>query len=442
MALKILLLRKQLNDEETRAAELRTALAAFDVREAEIAASIEEVKSDEERAAVEEAVESFETEKRSAAEAVAASDERIADLRAQIAEAEEAQRSAMEAGNTAENKGGAESRGKDETMNTMDLRSAQEFQKTGKHTYADIRSMMRAALKSNSTGVVGPTGVNGVNDAIGSPSTLIDMLKITDCTGMSSYKVACMTADASDASAITEGSTPSESEPTFASVELTPSNYGTIGYVSKEIRKQTPLNYAEKVEESARRSLRRKMNSVAVTAILASSLNDTLALEAASTATKGDVLFDGSLLSNIILGYGGDEDVYGNAVLFLNKADLKAFAAVRGKNEYLPVYSITPDTNNPNCGVIKDNNGLSCRYCLSKDLTALSTATLSTTAAKHMIYGVPTCAEMAMWGGFDVEVNDGYKFGEGLLTVRGEVTGDVDVTVKHGFEIITAKKGS
>ena len=140
------------------------------------------------------------------------------------------------------------------------------------------------------------------------------------------------------------------------------------------------------------------------------------------------------------IGLFGERNI--PVVLVLNKADLLAFAAIRGKNEYLPVYSITPDAANPSTGIIKDNNGLSCRYCLSKDLTALSTATLTTTATKHMFYGNPQCAELALWGGFEVEVNEGYKFAEGLLTVRGEVTADVDVTVKNGFVVVTAKKAA
>ena len=227
-------------------------------------------------------------------------------------------------------------------MNNMELRDAEAFQKSGRHTYTDIRSLLRAAVTTGSDGVVGPTGVGGINDAIGGVSALVDMLKVTDCTGMTGYKVALMTGDAADAAAITEGSAPTESEPTFDSVTLTPTNYGTVGYVSKEIRKQSPLNYEEKVRESARRALRRKLNAVAANAILASTLNTAHALEADKSATKGSVLFDEKLLSNIILAYGGDEGVEGSACLYLNKADLLAFAAIRGKNEYLPVYSITP----------------------------------------------------------------------------------------------------
>ena len=92
--------------------------------------------------------------------------------------------------------------------------------------------------------------------------------------------------------------------------------------------------------------------------------------------------------------------------------------------------------------MIKDNNGLSCRYCICSDVTALSDLSLTTTAKKTMFYGNPQAAELALWGGFDVEVSKDYKFAEGLLTVRGEVTADVDVTAKGGFVIVSAKKAS
>ena len=78
-------------------------------------------------------------------------------------------------------------------------------------------------------------------------------------------------------------------------------------------------------------------------------------------------------------------------------------------------------------GVIKDNNGLSCRYCLTNKLSSVGVA------GGQMYYGAPSCLELGIWGDFEVEVNEGYKFGEGLLTVRGDVTMDADVNAKHGF---------
>lgn len=444
--LRTILLAKQIRDKEAELEGIRARDAGFETREAELAEAIEAAGTDEERAAVEESVAALETEQNEASEQRSRLEGELAELRGQLAEAEAAQAEAMNNTNHNEARGSAQAgasrqRGEN-SMNQMELREAEAFQKSGRHTYTDIRSLLRAAVTTGSKGFVGPTGVGGINDAIGGVSALVDMLKVTDCTGMTGYKVALMTGDAADAAAFTEGSAPTEGEPAFDTVTLTPTNYGTIGYVSKEIRKQSPLNYEEKVSESARRALRRKLNAIAANAILASTLNTAHALTAEKTATTGDVLFNEKLLSDIILAYGGDEGVEGSACLYLNKADLRAFAAVRGKNEYLPVYSITPDAANPSTGVIKDNNGLSCRYCLSKDLTALSTATLATTATKHMFYGNPQCAELALWGGFEVEVNEGYKFAEGLLTVRGEVTADVDVTVKNGFVVVTAQKAS
>ena len=422
--LRTILLAKQIRDKEAELEALRARDAEFQTREADLAEAIESAETDEERSAVEESVTALETEQNEASEQRGRLEGELAELRTQLTEAEAAQAEAMNNNNREERSaapaGASRQRGENR-MNNMELRDAEAFQKSGRHTYTDIRSLLRAAVTTGSDGVVGPTGVGGINDAIGGVSALVDMLKVTDCTGMTGYKVALMTGDAADAAAITEGSAPTESEPTFDSVTLTPTNYGTVGYVSKEIR---------------------KLNAVAANAILASTLNTAHALEADKSATKGSVLFDEKLLSNIILAYGGDEGVEGSACLYLNKADLLAFAAIRGKNEYLPVYSITPDAANPSTGIIKDNNGLSCRYCLSKDLTALSTATLTTTATKHMFYGNPQCAELALWGGFEVEVNEGYKFAEGLLTVRGEVTADVDVTVKNGFVVVTAKKAA
>ena len=446
MALKTILLRKKLGEKQKAESELRAKAAANQKREEELAAAVEEAETEEEIAAVEEAVAELETAQKTVKEQLETIAGEIADLLSQIEEAEAAQAEAVQevtGEEPAEDDNGEERsrRRGARSMNRMDTRAAAEFQRTGKHTYKDVRSLIRAAVVSNSTGVIGPTGVAGITDPVAPVSSMIDLVKLVDATGMAQYKVAALTADATDA-AITEGSVPTESEPTFAAVTFTPANYGVIGYVSKEIRKQSPLNYEEKVTESSRRALRRRLNTLIAAAIPASSLADSYAITLASTDTTGAPAFDANLLSNIILSYAGDEGVDGQAVLFLNKKDLKAFAAVRGTNEFLPVYSIIPDPNSPSTGIIKDNNGLSCRYCISKDVTALCDLSLTTTAKKTMFFGNPQTVEVPIWGGMEVEVNDGYKFGEGLLTVRGEVTADADLVTQGGFVIVTAKKAS
>ena len=427
--LKIMMLRKKLEMLKAEETQLRNKQNGFKTREGEIAAQVAAASTDAEVSAAAAAVEELEAVQKTTKERLQTIADECAALIQEIEDAEAA------AGAAGDGDGGSDGEARSRRSSGADFQKrCRDFQRTGRMVYENARSLVtRAAVLSSSTGVVGPTGVSGINDAAGNTiSDFLDLIKVTDCTGMASYKVSYMTGDPVAADG-TEGVVPGESEPTFGSVELTPKLVNLISYISREIRKQSPLQYEEKVNESVRRALRRILSKKAVDAVLASSLNTTLRV----VGSKGSDLFTPTLLSDIILAYGGDEGIDGAATLVLNKADLKAFAAVRGKNEYLPVYSIVPDTANPSTGVIKDNNGLSCRYCLNKNVTALSGATLNTSGVKGMFYGNPQCAEMGLWGGVEVTVNDGYKFGEGLLSVVGECCGGGVVTVKNGFVIVT-----
>ena len=443
MALKTIMLRKKLNAKlaerqrlQARADELEQAVEAAAEVDPDLEAQVNEVANAQTdvEAAIQTLTEAIAAEEEAAAAAI----ETAIDTDPAEAGGSETLPDAL-----ASIRPSTRERSTRSMSNNRETRAA-EFQRTGRRSVRDVRGFIRSSVLSSSTGVIGPTGVDGINDLAGPRySSIVDMVKITDATGMASYKVAYVAADTAAASSITEGSAPTEAEPTFGSVTFTPANYGVLGYVSKEIRKQSPLNYEEKVTEQSRISLRKKMASVITSGILSSALNDSVLFTAAAAATKGDVLFDAKLLSSIILSYGGDEGVDGSAVLFLAKEDLMAFAAVRGTNEYLPVYSIKPDESNPNVGIIQDNNGLSCRYCINSNVKALSTLELSSSQAKpSMIYGNPICCEVPIWGDYEVEVNDGYKFAEGLLTVRGEITAAAAPVVKGGFVIIQGNKAA
>lgn len=429
--MKILILRKRHKKMMEDAAALRGQLASFKTREADLAAQVEAATTDEELSAAAEAVAELEAAQKSTKERLDTIISEADAIKAEIDEAEAAAAAAAGADPAA----GTEDRSRRSSGSSFQRR-CQEFQRTGRMVYDNARSMLqRAAVVTTTPGVIGPTGVSGINDPAGNTvSGFIDLIKVTDCTGMASYKVAYVTSGAT-AGAVTEGVAPGESTPGFGSVELKPSSVGLISYISEEIRNQSPLLYEEKVRELVRKALRQELSEKVITKCLASPINTTLPVAGSS----GSALFTPHLLSDIILAYGGDEGVDGAAVLVLNKNDLKAFAAVRGKNEYLPVYSIIPDTSNPSMGVIKDNNGLSCRYCLNQHVPALSTSSLTSSGIKSMFYGNPMCAEMAVWGGVDVAVNEGYKFAEGLLTIRGKTTADADVTVKDGFVVVVGK---
>ena len=88
MALKALMLKRRLDLAQKALADLRAKDAEFATREAELEASIAEVQTDEERAAVDEAVTAFEAEKAEHDAAAGKLEEEIRGLEAELAETE------------------------------------------------------------------------------------------------------------------------------------------------------------------------------------------------------------------------------------------------------------------------------------------------------------------------------------------------------------------
>ena len=290
---------------------------------------------------------------------------------------------------------------------------------------------MRSVLLSGGT-IATPTKVSGINDLPGGVSSIVDMVTVEDCTGMSADKVALVTADSS-ASANTEGSAASTSEPTFAYVTISPSDYSLISYVSKQIRRQSPLNYTQKVKASAVKALRRKAAKVITDAALSSAYADEIIMSS----------IDAQTLRKITMNYGAEDEVIGNGVLFLNKADLIAFGDVRGTNEKKAVYEITPNPSNPNTGIIKDG-GLSVMYCIDPDCYALTGGTNSSTTATKptMFYGVPASIKLDLFGGAEISTSEDYKFAEGLLSVRGDASFGAGLVVKGGIIKVSLAKAT
>lgn len=91
MALKVLMLRKTLNDTKKAYDALMDEFGALEKREADIAEAIEEAETDEERGAVEAEIDAFEAEKKRLEDEKAKLETRIEELEADIAAEEEEQ---------------------------------------------------------------------------------------------------------------------------------------------------------------------------------------------------------------------------------------------------------------------------------------------------------------------------------------------------------------
>lgn len=160
MALKALMLRKRLNDAKKALEALRAKDADFVTREADIAKSIEEAQTDEERSAVDEAITEFEAEKQAHEDAKGALERQIEQLEGDLEEEEAQQNTDPE-----EDPASEEERGVKHTMNvrskifaTMDAqtRSTMFERDDVKGWIGSIRTCIKEKRAINNVGLTIP----------------------------------------------------------------------------------------------------------------------------------------------------------------------------------------------------------------------------------------------------------------------------------------------
>lgn len=289
------------------------------------------------------------------------------------------------------------------------------------------RFMETRALTIASGDVAVPTATqNDVNPMMGG-QTILDLVEIADCKGMGGEKVP-YEKPGFTAGTDSEGQATSDDFET-AYAELKPITVDIYTEISREVAKLSPVKYLAAVEKAAVKALRKKIAGLIVTSNGGS--NGFYGIEyAPAVATSVTVSAIGATtLRDIILSYGGDEDVEGAAVLVLNKKDLQAFGAVRGTNEKKAVYEIIPDIENPNTGIIKDG-GLACRYSLNNSVTALADAT---TGDSVMYYGKPKAYKVDIFSDLTVTVSEEAALKTRMIAVLGEVMVGGNVVVYDGF---------
>lgn len=308
---------------------------------------------------------------------------------------------------------------------------AKKFASTKRTSIATTQ--LRAALVSSGK-LATPTAVSGINDTVGAKhSSIIDLVKIVDCGGMGSNKVAYIDTDADAAAEHTEGSAATAKEATFGYVEITPKTLATYAQISEQAKNQTPLQYEAKVQEQALISLRKAAVKLVISKLKASTLNK--AVDASVSSAKKGIL-DENTLTDFLLEYGGDESVVGEAVLFLNKKDLRAIGKIRGTQDKKKVYEIVPDGSNPNVGIIKDG-GLAIKYCICSELAACVDTAQGSAAIPTMFYGNPQCLELDLFTDYQVKVSEEFAFTSLMDTILGSVSLGADVVAKNGFVSLT-----
>ena len=303
-----------------------------------------------------------------------------------------------------------EERGVNMNKEQIELR-AKELKDTRRTQFEaeEVRSVL-----VSSGHIATPTEVGGINSTFNGVSSIIDLVKVVNCVGMGSNKVAYQLTDAVAATQV-EGGAANSSDPTFGFVTITPTNVAVLSAISKQAKKQSPLQYEAKVRESAMAGLRKQVAKIVTDAVVASSLTNSLKVAALNEKA----------LRDIALNYGGAEGVEGEAYLFLNKNDLITLGGVRGSNEKKAVFEITPNSSNPNTGTIKDG-GLVVNYCINSNLTEGT-----------LLYGNPKNIELDLFSNYEIAVSEDFYFDKLMDAIRGDVELGADVVAKDGLVKVT-----
>lgn len=335
----------------------------------------------------------------------------LADINAQIAELDKPKE---DEGNNQRNKLNfmtKESRG----INTMTYEerneNAKKFAETRRASYGAEET--RSVLVSSGT-IATPTEVDGINEnGFAGVSSIIDLVKVVNCEGMGKNRIAYTKTDAV-AAAQTEGGSVGGTGTTFGFVDISAESIAILDSISKQTKKQTPLQYEAKVKEKAMLALRREAARIVTEKAVASTL----------VATQSVTALNETAIRDIVLNYGGDEGVEGAAYLFLNKADLITLGKVRGTTEKKAVFEIIPDAN-PNTGTIKDG-GTIVKYCLNKNL-----------AVGTMLYGNPKNIELDLFSNYEIAVSEDFYFDKLMDAIRGDVELGAEVVAYHGMVKVT-----
>lgn len=194
---------------------------------------------------------------------------------------------------------------------------------------------------------------------------------------------------------------------------------------TEEVKKLPAADYERVIMNGISKSVRRKLaKEILVGDGQTNHLTGIFTSTTIETSTDIEIAaITNTTLNEIIFSYGGDEEVEDQAVLILNKADLKAFSQLR-TTDGKPFHSIV---TNGNTGTI---DGIP--FIINSACKAVSAA--STTAGSYcMAYGPLSNYKLVIFSDLDVQRSTDYKFKEGMIAHRGSIFAGGNVVAYNGF---------
>ena len=282
--------------------------------------------------------------------------------------------------------------------------------KAGEKITLETRAVTTAAT---ALGVVAGSDINPAFEQVGTLDKLVNETHL-EGTGAESYKKP-FEKNIGEGEIVAEGNGPaSNAEPSFGYADIKKTKIVAYAEVSEETEKLPAANYLAAVDTAVVNAWRKKL----VGQIVNGSGNDELVgivnapttiIEASQRATIATI--DENTLDEVVFGYGGDENVEGDAFLILNKLTLKEFARVKGSDKKR-AYDI----------VVKGNKGTinGIPFVCTSRVAAFGRVTAGN---PYLLYGKLKGYELTYFTDLEVAKSTDYKFKEGMIALK--VTGIV-----------------
>lgn len=337
--------------------------------------------------------------------------------------------------------------------------------RNGREVSFSVAELMRGLRNTDGDGTLfsgsltNPTGAGSeVNDNLGQ-SSLVELVRQQDMTGLTGWEEPYAISDPAakvGVPATVAGTTRAAADPTFGVSVIKPYEVTTTSFVDRNIARLTATAYMQKIQLMAQRALFNKIAALILkgdaesTHVMYGMLNGTNKAGSSIIETVAATVFsskgkvDEQLLNNLYFGYGDSYEVGGNAMLFCNKTDLKAWGALRGTNEKGRLFSVTPTAGQANRGVIGDG-GMLIPYLIDPNLTAVDgTAQAASTGSDTLccVYGDPQNYLLGFFGDYTIRVDESVKAIERMVTILGDAMVGGNVIANKGFVVAKIAKAA
>lgn len=307
-----------------------------------------------------------------------------------------------------------------------DLKDKQELKPKTEERRGKELMEGRAIMVSSSPMLLENHKSNTINPTFNQVSTLLDRVSRKPLQGGESFDQSYIKGYGS-AGYSKEGEDYNETEPKFGYATIVKTKITAYSEETEEVTKLPVANYSAEIQKNIGISIRKKITKEIL--IGNGGVNELVGIfnENAKAIEKDNDIsiseITDTTLDEIIYSFGGDEDVEDEAVLILNKSDLKAFSKLRTKDGK-KVYEIKKKGNT---GTI---DGLS--FIINSACKAISD-TKTKDGDYSMAYGPLSNYTLAVFSDLEIKKSDDFKFRQGQIAHRGSIFLGGNVTAYNGF---------